>query len=177
MNTRQRLSGKSTFLSISTDILCLMPNRKFEELKVAGKTDQECVDEIITLVRQRMEQASDPSSEQPQSSDGTRTHISKPPLERRPSKRAPDAPDVPTRRRSYDLLRLGSMDSAAVEKPQRKIFRVAENLIIPFIADSWESAASQPYCPVCEMAFKSESVLQRHINFSVIYSNSFPCGW
>lgn len=79
---------------------------------MAGKTDQECIDEIIVLVRQRLEQL--------QGTNENGIHASKPPLERRPSKRAPDAPDVPTRRRSYDLLRLGSMDSAASEKPQRK---------------------------------------------------------
>ena len=91
--------------------------RKFEELKVAGKSDQECIDEIIAIVRHRMES---PSTEQKQTSLEDGNHNSQL-LERRASKRAPDAPDVPTRRRSYDLLRLGSVDSAAPEKPQRKI--------------------------------------------------------
>lgn len=98
-----------------------MSCRKFEELKVSGKTDQECVDEIVAMVRRRMEASEAPMTEHQQNTQVTGEVLQPPLLERRPSKRAPNAPDVPTRRRSFDLLRLGSMDASS-EKPQRNHF-------------------------------------------------------
>lgn len=34
-------------------------------------------------------------------------------------------------------------------------------------ADSWDSVIDQPFCTTCQMAFKTSSALQRHVQYSV----------
>lgn len=40
------------------------------------------------------------------------------------------------------------------------------------IADSWDSVTQQPFCKICQMAFKSETFLERHIKFSDLHTNN-----
>lgn len=40
------------------------------------------------------------------------------------------------------------------------------------IADSWDSVSQQPYCKICQMAFKSETFLERHIKFSDLHAQN-----
>jgi hypothetical protein len=40
------------------------------------------------------------------------------------------------------------------------------------IADSWDSVSQQPFCKICQMAFKSESFLERHIKFSDLHAQN-----
>jgi hypothetical protein len=35
--------------------------------------------------------------------------------------------------------------------------------------DSWDSVTQQPYCKICQMAFKSEAFLERHLKFSDLH--------
>jgi hypothetical protein len=35
--------------------------------------------------------------------------------------------------------------------------------------DSWDSVTTQPFCTICQMAFKSESFLERHVKFSDLH--------
>lgn len=37
------------------------------------------------------------------------------------------------------------------------------------VVDSWDSVTTQPYCNLCQMAFKSEAFLQRHVKFSDLH--------
>lgn len=39
-------------------------------------------------------------------------------------------------------------------------------------ADCWDSVSQQPYCAICQMAFKSEAFLKRHINYSDLHINN-----
>eukprot|EP01040_Poterioochromonas_malhamensis_P007963 gene7963-8606_t len=40
------------------------------------------------------------------------------------------------------------------------------------ILDSWDSVTQQPYCKICQMAFKSEAFLERHIKFSDLHTQN-----
>jgi hypothetical protein len=42
----------------------------------------------------------------------------------------------------------------------------------PVIADSWDSVTQQPFCNLCQMAFKSNSFLDRHIKFSDMHAKA-----
>lgn len=37
------------------------------------------------------------------------------------------------------------------------------------VVDSWDSVSQQPYCKICQMAFKSEAFLERHVKFSDLH--------
>eukprot|EP01039_Chlorochromonas_danica_P010255 gene10255-11350_t len=37
------------------------------------------------------------------------------------------------------------------------------------VVDSWDSVTTQPFCNLCQMAFKSEAFLQRHVKFSDLH--------
>lgn len=39
-----------------------------------------------------------------------------------------------------------------------------------YLADSWDSVTVQPCCEVCEMVFKSDAVLQRHLKYSELHA-------
>ena len=68
------------------------------------------------------------------------------PLQKSDSKRAPNATDIPTRRRSYDLVRLTSEDEKHPERPLEP--------------DSWESVTSQPYWYFCiQSSYTDDSYL------------------
>jgi hypothetical protein len=38
--------------------------------------------------------------------------------------------------------------------------------------DSWESVTEQPYCPVCDLVFKSSSLLKKHVDFSSVHASN-----
>jgi hypothetical protein len=38
--------------------------------------------------------------------------------------------------------------------------------------DSWDSVSQQPFCKICQMAFKSEGFLERHIKFSDLHKTN-----
>jgi hypothetical protein len=42
----------------------------------------------------------------------------------------------------------------------------------PPAVDSWDSITQQPYCNICQMAFKSISFLDRHVNHSTIHAHN-----
>jgi hypothetical protein len=44
--------------------------------------------------------------------------------------------------------------------------------ILNEVADSWDSVSQQPFCKICQMAFKSESFLERHIKFSDLHAQN-----
>jgi hypothetical protein len=75
--------------------------------------------------------------------------------ERRQSKRAPDHEDLPTRRRSHELRRFLSTEERGPVKPD---------------VDAWDSVTAQPYCNVCDMVFKSQAFLEKHIKYSELHA-------
>lgn len=40
------------------------------------------------------------------------------------------------------------------------------------VVDHWDSVTTQPFCNICQMAFKSENFLQRHIKFSDLHTQN-----
>lgn len=94
------------------------------------------------------------------------------------------APKAPTRRRSFDA-------NAANRKPAQTIpegvaavspvlLTVTSEPVLPSptvasaaaaeaAVDSWDSVTSQPYCNLCQMAFKSDAFLQRHVKYSDLH--------
>jgi hypothetical protein len=40
------------------------------------------------------------------------------------------------------------------------------------VVDSWDSVTQQPYCKICQMAFKSDTFLDRHIKFSDLHAKN-----
>jgi hypothetical protein len=49
---------------------------------------------------------------------------------------------------------------------------VPEMETAPAVVDSWDSVTQQPYCKICQMAFKSDTFLDRHIKFSDLHAKN-----
>lgn len=55
---------------------------------------------------------------------------------------------------------------------QASIVPAASSSNLHEVADSWDSVSQQPYCKICQMAFKSETFLERHIKFSDLHAQN-----
>jgi hypothetical protein len=88
-----------------------------------------------------------------------------------------------TRRRSFDGNKAGGATAAAVAAAQEAL-KIAEESAAASAAaaaetpapapedaqaDSWDSVSQQPYCNVCQMAFKSATFLERHVKYSDLH--------
>lgn len=78
-----------------------------------------------------------------------------------------------TRRRSFDTARTGKKDLLSVSKEDLELTKVSlsEATIKPAeeVLDSWDSVTQQPFCEICQMAFKSLSFLDRHMKYSDLH--------
>lgn len=101
----------------------------------------------------------------------------------------------PTRRRSFDNNKAAGASAAAVAAAQEALKKAEESTSAlasatspkeatsvaspnavasprsaqDVQADSWDSVSQQPYCNVCQMAFKSATFLERHVKFSDLH--------
>lgn len=84
---------------------------------------------------------------------------------------------APTRRRSFDqavkkvkeqsdiiatmaaMVEVNTSEKAATAAPEP-------------VADSWDSVTTQPFCTVCQMAFKSQPFLDRHVKYSDLHTKN-----
>lgn len=98
-------------------------------------------------------------------------------------KESNSAKPKPTRRRSFDsssARKAGKeADVLAVAVSAAKLVESAsasslltEDPMVPEVVDSWDSVTQQPFCKVCQMAFKSIAFLDRHIKFSDLHSKN-----
>ncbi len=84
----------------------------------------------------------------------------------------------PTRRRSFDqaIKKIGKeSDVVNALKNMSEISKSAATLEItpiPEVVDSWESVTQQPFCTVCQMAFKSLAFLDRHVKYSDLHTKN-----
>eukprot|EP01034_Spumella_vulgaris_P022122 gene22122-28227_t len=44
--------------------------------------------------------------------------------------------------------------------------------VVPEVVDSWDSVSTQPFCTVCQMAFKSMAFLERHTKYSDLHTKN-----
>lgn len=81
----------------------------------------------------------------------------------------------PTRRRSYGERESKKIMSGAVAAAELAVSQSEATLspgkpsspeIVEEARDSWDSVSQLPYCNICQMAFKSMSVLDRHTKYS-----------
>lgn len=84
--------------------------------------------------------------------------------------------DRPARRRSFDgVQKKAPMDVAALAASlsTTALPSVSEAATVEtHAADSWDSVTEQPFCDVCNMAFKSTAFLERHKNFSSLHQDN-----
>lgn len=85
---------------------------------------------------------------------------------------------APTRRRSFDQAvkkvkeqtDIIATMAAMVEVNQSEKAAAAPSA--EPVADSWDSVTTQPFCTVCQMAFKSQAFLDRHVKYSDLHTKN-----
>jgi hypothetical protein len=85
-----------------------------------------------------------------------------------------------TRRRSFDTTRAsGRKNIMGIDKDEaRAIINSRSEVILKASStdaaeqpiDSWDSVTQQPFCHLCQMAFKSAAFLERHLKYSDLHA-------
>jgi hypothetical protein len=86
----------------------------------------------------------------------------------------------PTRRRSFDpsgmKKTVEGVNVADALKKAQEVSQSAAELpslpVVPEVVDSWDSVSQQPFCTVCQMAFKSMAFLERHTKYSDLHTKN-----
>jgi len=69
---------------------------------------------------------------------------------------------------SVDNSTSSSVTTAVAETTQTLHHSQSEPVIVHTV-DSWDSVTEQPYCKICQMAFKSLTFLDRHVKYSDVH--------
>ena len=76
----------------------------------------------------------------------------------------------PTRRRSFDSSRITMIkgkNTKMKSSQSETAVKLAETAL-----DSWDSVTQQPFCEICQMAFKTTAFLERHIKYSDLHTKN-----
>jgi hypothetical protein len=91
----------------------------------------------------------------------------------------------PTRRRSFDPSGIKkTVEGTSVVDALKKVQETSQSAaelpslpVVPEVVDSWDSVSTQPFCTVCQMAFKSMAFLERHTKYSDLHiKNALKAG-
>ncbi len=92
---------------------------------------------------------------------------------------------TPSRRKSFDAPKKTNIiqpsegsskvsSSLVVAINEQMVTSTSTPVMTPIkeVLDSWDSVSTQPFCTICQMAFKSPAFLERHVKYSDIHTRN-----